>query len=181
MAIPKYRSPYDVRREANKRSNKIFASYNMLHETLERHEAAIQKRWTKKTRPQRLKILLEAWPGMPTVHRPDFGAFRRESEHTPWIGWSPGPYFSTLQWTSTPGEVTWNDFLHAMASTGFAAEKLYGPVWQFSPTNLDINRSIWFHEPHPHGKIPFTVARRHGRTLNRAYGWFGDMFVLREK
>ncbi|PNP75469.1 hypothetical protein FNYG_11273 [Fusarium nygamai] len=34
--------------------------------------------------------------------------------------------------TSTPGEVAWNDFLHALTSVGLAAEKLYGSVWQFS-------------------------------------------------
>ena len=78
----------------------------------------------------------------------------------------------------TPGEVPWNDFLHAMAVTGFAPEKLYGSVWQFTPTVLDVERSIHFHEPHPHGKIPFRIARRHGRRLNRAYGWTGDMFIL---
>ncbi|KAH7142916.1 hypothetical protein B0J13DRAFT_51700 [Dactylonectria estremocensis] len=83
--------------------------------------------------------------------------------------------------TSTPGEVPWNDFLHAMISTGFKAEKLYGSVWQFSPTNLDVERSIHFHEPHPKGKLPFEVARRYGRRLNRAYGWFGGMFVLKDR
>lgn len=60
--------------------------------------------------------------------------------------------------TSTPGEIPWNDFLHALTSTGFAAEKLYGSVWQLSPTMLDVERSIQFHEPHPRGKIPFHVA-----------------------
>ncbi|KAH7191202.1 hypothetical protein DER44DRAFT_794629 [Fusarium oxysporum] len=83
--------------------------------------------------------------------------------------------------TSTPGSIPWNDFLHAMASTGFQIEKLYGSVWQFSPTILDIERGIHFHEPHPKGKIPFEVARRHGRRLTRAYGWFGGMFMLKEK
>lgn len=83
--------------------------------------------------------------------------------------------------TATPGEVSWTDFLYAMTSTGFSAEKLYGSVWQFRPTQLDVDRSIQFHEPHPHGKIPFQVARRHGRRLNRAYGWFGGMFKLTEK
>jgi hypothetical protein len=82
--------------------------------------------------------------------------------------------------TSTPGSVPWNDFLHAMVSTGFAAEKLYGSVWQFSPTRLDVERGIHFHEPHPSGKIPFEVARQHGRRLARAYGWFGGMFVLKK-
>ncbi|KAH8775311.1 hypothetical protein F5883DRAFT_627450 [Diaporthe sp. PMI_573] len=83
--------------------------------------------------------------------------------------------------TATPGEVPWSDFLYALTSTGFEAEKLYGSVWQFRPTLLDVDRSTQFHEPHPHGKIPFHVARRHGRRLNRAYGWFGGMFTLKEK
>lgn len=43
------------------------------------------------------------------------------------------------------GEVSWTDFLHAMVSTGFRLEKLYGSVWQFSPTRLDVERSIQFH------------------------------------
>ncbi|PTB65517.1 hypothetical protein BBK36DRAFT_1159666 [Trichoderma citrinoviride] len=80
--------------------------------------------------------------------------------------------------TSTPGEVPWNDFVHALTSVGFAAQKLYGSVWQFSPSGLDVEASIQFHEPHPRGKIPFMVARRHGRRLARNYGWAGDMFVL---
>ncbi|RGP64200.1 hypothetical protein FSPOR_8019 [Fusarium sporotrichioides] len=83
--------------------------------------------------------------------------------------------------TSTPGSIPWNDFLHAMASTGFQIEKLYGSVWQFTPTKLDVERGIHFHEPHPKGKIPFEVARRHGRRLTRAYGWTGRFFVLKEK
>ena len=32
----------------------------------------------KKIRPQRLKILLNIWPNMPAIHRPDFDAFRRK-------------------------------------------------------------------------------------------------------
>lgn len=83
--------------------------------------------------------------------------------------------------TSSPGTVPWNDFLHAMASTGFQMEKLYGSVWQFQPTGLDVERGIHFHEPHPKGKIPFEIARRHGRRLARTYGWNGGMFVLKAK
>ncbi|OJJ37693.1 hypothetical protein ASPWEDRAFT_93070, partial [Aspergillus wentii DTO 134E9] len=77
-----------------------------------------------------------------------------------------------------PGEVPWSDFLHAMTCTGFIPEKLYGSVWQFTPTNLDVERSIHFHEPHPYSRIPFRVARRYGRRLNRAYAWDGSMFDL---
>ncbi|OIW23248.1 hypothetical protein CONLIGDRAFT_657846 [Coniochaeta ligniaria NRRL 30616] len=66
--------------------------------------------------------------------------------------------------TSSPGEIPWKDFLHAMASTGFAAQKLYGSVWQFRPTGLDVERPIF---------LPMVVARRYGRRLNRGYGWVG--------
>ncbi|RYO75691.1 hypothetical protein DL762_009881 [Monosporascus cannonballus] len=70
-------SPEQVRREAQARSNNIFDGYTTLREILIRHEATIQKRWTKKTRQQRQKILLDAWPDMAVVHRPDFDGFRR--------------------------------------------------------------------------------------------------------
>ncbi|KAM5354070.1 hypothetical protein ACJ41O_000720 [Fusarium nematophilum] len=81
--------------------------------------------------------------------------------------------------TSSPGEVSWNDFLHALAAVEFSAEKLYGSVWQFWPHGLDVEASIHFHEPHPRGKLAFAVARRYGRRLHRTYGWTGEMFVLK--
>ncbi|KAF9369733.1 hypothetical protein CPB97_003344 [Podila verticillata] len=88
--------------------------------------------------------------------------------------------FSTLFYqpstSAQPGEIPWNDFLYAMAATGFAIEKLYGSVWHFTPSNLDVERGIQFHEPHPTNKIPFKIARCFGRRLFRTYGWRGDMF-----
>jgi hypothetical protein len=45
-----------------------------------------------------------------------------------------------------------------MTSTGFRAEKLYGSVWHFQPSQLDVERIFLFHEPHPVGKIPFTMV-----------------------
>ena len=86
--------------------------------------------------------------------------------------------------TSTPGEVAWSDFLYAMVAVGFVPEKLYGSVWQFSPDRdkLAVERSIQFHEPHgANTKILYRIARRHGRRLNRAYGWDGSSFTLEEK
>ena len=70
-------SPEEVRQTAQKRSRNVIDSYNALRNILIRHEETIQKRWAKKTRPQRQKILLDAWPGMVASHRPDFEAFRR--------------------------------------------------------------------------------------------------------
>ncbi|RGP64201.1 hypothetical protein FSPOR_8020 [Fusarium sporotrichioides] len=79
--MPKFASPAKVWKEASEYSSNIFASYEILKQILQRHEATIQKRWTGKTRQQRLQILLKAWPGMSTSHRPDFEAFRRETKH----------------------------------------------------------------------------------------------------
>ncbi|TKA29579.1 hypothetical protein B0A50_03592 [Salinomyces thailandicus] len=89
--------------------------------------------------------------------------------------------FHTPSISATPGEVSWTDFLHAMTSAGFSAEKLYGSVWQFEPLIAKVTRSIQFHDPHPSVKMPYRVARRFGRRLERSYAWFGDMFVLKEK
>ena len=92
--------------------------------------------------------------------------------------------FFTSSVTSTPGELAWTDFLYAMVSVGFVPEKLYGSVWQFSPNpdKLAVERSIQFHEPHgANTKILYRVARRHGRRMNRAYGWDGSSFTSEEK
>lgn len=75
------------------------------------------------------------------------------------------------------GEIPWNDFLHAMSSVNFGVEQLYGSVWHFTPTNLGLERSMQFHQPHPSNKIPSTTLRRWGRRLHRQYGWTLDTFV----
>ncbi|KAF4841154.1 hypothetical protein CGCSCA4_v009706 [Colletotrichum siamense] len=85
-------------------------------------------------------------------------------------------FFNPLT-SSSPGEIPWTEFLHAMQSVGFHMEKLYGSAWKFTPTKLDVETSIQFHEPHPSSKLPFVFARRIGRRLNREYGLEGDMFV----
>ncbi|KAI1617156.1 hypothetical protein EDD36DRAFT_155100 [Exophiala viscosa] len=88
--------------------------------------------------------------------------------------------FRTMFHTSSndgQGEVDWKDFLHAMTAMGFAAEKLYGSVWHFTPAEAVGGRSINVHEPHPTGKISFYTARRIGGRLGRTYGWTGEMFA----
>ncbi len=79
LPMPEMMEPAQVRRLCRDRSSAVLASYARLRGILERHEATIQKRWTKKTKQQRLQILLNAWPNMAPVHRPDFAAFRKES------------------------------------------------------------------------------------------------------
>ncbi|KAF7881482.1 hypothetical protein EAF00_011851 [Botryotinia globosa] len=67
---------------------------------------------------------------------------------------------------NTPGDVPWVEFLKAMGEMGFAAQKLYGSVWQFTPASKETavkigsEKSIQFHEPHPGVKINFVIARR---------------------
>lgn len=78
---------------------------------------------------------------------------------------------------SQPGEIFWADFLHAMTCAGFAAQKLYGSVWQFTPSLLDVDWSIHFHDPHG-AKLPFRWARRFERRLFRTYGLHGAIFGL---
>ena len=78
------------------------------------------------------------------------------------------------------GEIPWTDFVRAMTAIGFAVDKLYGSVWQFTPSGgrIGSGKSIHFHEPHPSKKIPFIMARRFGRRLFRTYGLTGDTFEL---
>ncbi|KAK8094468.1 hypothetical protein PG997_001153 [Apiospora hydei] len=76
---------------------------------------------------------------------------------------------------SHAGQVKWTEFLHAMTHVGFRAEKLYGSVWQFSPSaaaaaEMKLTQSIHFHEPHPSSRIPFNRAQAMGRRLTRRYG-----------
>jgi hypothetical protein len=78
-----------------------------------------------------------------------------------------------------PSEIPWTNFLHAMQATGFAPEKLCGSVWQFTPTTLDMERSIQFYDPHPMKKMPDRMVRSFCRRLDRAYGWTGEMLVLK--
>lgn len=76
-----------------------------------------------------------------------------------------------------PGEISWADFLHAMTSTGFAAQKFYGTFWQFTPSLLDVEWSIHFHDPHG-AKLPFRWVRRFGRRHFRTYGLHSGLFTL---
>ncbi|KAK1147326.1 hypothetical protein N8T08_001403 [Aspergillus melleus] len=80
--IPETASTDEVRREASARSDRIWVNFETLHRILQRHEAKIRKRWYKKNTAQRLAILLDAWPDMPEVHRPDFAAFREMTDES---------------------------------------------------------------------------------------------------
>jgi hypothetical protein len=69
-------SPKEVRTKARRYAQDLFKDWTTVHAIIERHEETIRKRWTKKSREQKKRILLTAWPGMATQHRPDVAAFR---------------------------------------------------------------------------------------------------------
>lgn len=68
------KSASEVKHEARKRSYAIRTAYRTLANMAQRHKPTIQSRWAKKSKQKRLKILLDAWPGMAPSHRPDWEA-----------------------------------------------------------------------------------------------------------
>lgn len=62
-------TPEQARREARERSTEVLSKWNTLRQILERYEDVIRKRWTKKTKVQRAKLILAAWPDMSPKHR----------------------------------------------------------------------------------------------------------------
>lgn len=78
LSHPQLPTVDEVRREATERSSDVFEKWKRLHDLLLHHEAVIRKRWLKKTQEQRKRVLLSAWPGMATSHRPDYQAFRKD-------------------------------------------------------------------------------------------------------
>ncbi|KAF5879380.1 uncharacterized protein Bfra_006589 [Botrytis fragariae] len=88
--------------------------------------------------------------------------------------------FYTPSEKDPPGEISWQDFLQAMAAGGLNSEALYGSIWHFTPQEQHadkLKRSIQFHQPHP-GKLSLRTARFFGRRLNRAFGWDIELFSL---
>lgn len=78
MGLPQpsgFPTPEEVRAEAQQGATQIFDTWRILNKIVERHESTIRKRWLKKTKDQRKRILLASWPHMPETHRPDFQFF----------------------------------------------------------------------------------------------------------
>lgn len=100
------------------------------------------------------------------VVQPPEPAPRDRAEPTFAVGKRAFKVFSALFYSPNtqdpPGEIPWIDFLSAMSSVNFAVQKLYGSVWQFTPTTLDVESSIQFHEPHPTPKLGLWMAGRMG-------------------
>ena len=78
ILVPDFTSISEVKRKATEHSRRIFEYWEKLHQILEKHENVLHKRWNKFSEHRRKKVLLNAWPEMATMHRPDFHALRHE-------------------------------------------------------------------------------------------------------
>ncbi|KAL8688951.1 MAG: hypothetical protein Q9224_004760 [Gallowayella concinna] len=56
----------------------IFDDWEKLRMIIITYGDLLEKRWTKRVSTSKRKVLLDAWPGMNPVHRPDFEVIRRE-------------------------------------------------------------------------------------------------------
>ncbi|KAL9025466.1 MAG: hypothetical protein Q9180_007662 [Flavoplaca navasiana] len=56
----------------------LFKAWSQLRNIVAKYETTLQNRWLKKSPKQRTEILLQAWPKMSRVHRPDLDLFCKE-------------------------------------------------------------------------------------------------------
>ncbi|KAL8847248.1 MAG: hypothetical protein Q9221_007704 [Calogaya cf. arnoldii] len=56
----------------------LFDAWSQLRNIVAKYETTLQNRWSKKSSKQRKEILLQVWPKMSSVHRPEFDLFRKE-------------------------------------------------------------------------------------------------------
>ncbi|KAL8938608.1 MAG: hypothetical protein Q9216_003801 [Gyalolechia sp. 2 TL-2023] len=57
--------------------DQIFRDWQKVRAIFNAYSEALHKRWTKRNITKRKSLLLEAWPGMNPMHRPDFEVIRR--------------------------------------------------------------------------------------------------------
>ena len=75
-----------------------------------------------------------------------------------------------------PPNLSWSDFVSAMAGIGLSPKRLHGSGWLFTPDGDTFGQGVVFHEPWPGKEIPFHMAKTMGRTLQRLYGLDGSSF-----
>ncbi|KAL8758361.1 MAG: hypothetical protein Q9184_003950 [Pyrenodesmia sp. 2 TL-2023] len=68
----------EVRSSSQTTLDALFKAWSQLQYIMDKYQTTLQNRWSKKTTKQRTEILLQAWPKMSRVHRPDFDLFRKE-------------------------------------------------------------------------------------------------------
>ena len=83
---PSFLTISQAKQEARIHSKDIFTTWNTLRAILDRHEGLIRRRWAKKSKEQRKKLLLSAWPNMSRTHRPDYRAMEKEKRQVGQVG-----------------------------------------------------------------------------------------------
>ena len=61
-------------------SFEVCSQYDVLHDIVQRHEELVRKRWLKRSREQRKRLLLAVRPDMSAHHRPDFRVYSQECQ-----------------------------------------------------------------------------------------------------
>ncbi|KAJ9611561.1 hypothetical protein H2200_004745 [Cladophialophora chaetospira] len=61
----------EAQKESQEYVTRVYDAWEKLQAILGRRESTLRKRWMKKTKQQREKILRTAWPDIPARHRPD--------------------------------------------------------------------------------------------------------------
>ncbi|KAK1752697.1 hypothetical protein QBC47DRAFT_432351 [Echria macrotheca] len=86
---------FTLKAKAKHLSQGIYRKYHELRQIVAHLEPVLQHRWTKKTKSERIRILLDAWPSMPSMHRPDMWASPKDisiSEEHPEVLQNRGYY-----------------------------------------------------------------------------------------
>ncbi|KAL8874975.1 MAG: hypothetical protein Q9198_006603, partial [Flavoplaca austrocitrina] len=55
----------------------VFKAWTQLRAIISQHMPSLEKRWRRKTHDQRKTILIKMYPGVPSMHRPDFVTLRK--------------------------------------------------------------------------------------------------------
>lgn len=101
-ALPRpgsFPTPAEIRRKRRHYEQEIFQSHTHLRKIPGHHEETIQKRRLKKTRDQRKRILLDAWPNMLAQHRPDLQGLLAKN--------GPNPSAEACEWPM----INWEDLI----------------------------------------------------------------------
>ncbi|KAL8822869.1 MAG: hypothetical protein Q9191_006404 [Dirinaria sp. TL-2023a] len=79
LSKPEFLGRAETQKLATERANAVFTHRAAILAILDRYEETLGKRWRNKSIELRRKVLMSAYPTMPSHHRPDFEAIRTES------------------------------------------------------------------------------------------------------
>jgi hypothetical protein len=154
-----------VRQRALQLVETICHAHRLLGDVLERHEATIQRRWQKKTREQRRKVILQAWgQETPLHHRPDMDMLKNFRSHAQRKNLTP--VGDALTWPYINQE----DLLKPRSLLLFLAARGKHHPAEFAAADLEAMRlGITINYLNP-GQLPHYVMMFTGRKRMDNYG-----------